>query len=212
MYSQLGKVIPYRLKSCHVLPFGCSHCFIIFENWTYGVFLCPLSLAFSFPCRLLLEFYATLALTYSSRTMTTTTSLRTSTLSSPPWSSSQWELCSSSSAWLGAAQQYAKAPVVLQRWVWIYRPQPVQVSVLNNGLSPELFWPVHLLSFQFAAILLLVFVTECVVVVLGYIYRAKVNTLTHGTKIRVLQQWSGTMNVKMKTAATVFNRRLMHCF
>lgn len=31
-----------------------------------------------------------------------------------------------------------------------------------------------LLSFQFAAILLLVFVTECVVVVLGYIYRAKV--------------------------------------
>lgn len=34
-----------------------------------------------------------------------------------------------------------------------------------------------LLSFQFAAILLLVFVTECVVVVLGYIYRAKVNTL-----------------------------------
>lgn len=31
-----------------------------------------------------------------------------------------------------------------------------------------------LLSFQFAAILLLVFMTECVVVVLGYIYRAKV--------------------------------------
>lgn len=30
--------------------------------------------------------------------------------------------------------------------------------------------------FQFAAILLLVFVTECVVVVLGYIYRAKVST------------------------------------
>lgn len=30
-------------------------------------------------------------------------------------------------------------------------------------------------SLQFAAILLLVFVTECVVVVLGYIYRAKVN-------------------------------------
>lgn len=36
--------------------------------------------------------------------------------------------------------------------------------------------------FQFAAILLLVFVTECVVVVLGYIYRAKVNTPTHGTE------------------------------
>lgn len=30
--------------------------------------------------------------------------------------------------------------------------------------------------FQFAAILLLVFATECVVVVLGYIYRAKVST------------------------------------
>lgn len=37
---------------------------------------------------------------------------------------------------------------------------------------------VSLLSFQFAAILLLVFVTECVVVVLGYIYRAKVNTVS----------------------------------
>lgn len=36
-------------------------------------------------------------------------------------------------------------------------------------------WTMCLLSFQFAAILLLVFVTECVVVVLGYIYRAKVN-------------------------------------
>lgn len=65
--------------------------------------------------------------------------------------------------------------------------------------------------FQFAAILLLVFVTECVVVVLGYIYRAKVNTLTHGTE---WESFSGEAEqyVLKQAACMAFKRRFICCF
>lgn len=62
----------------------------------------------------------------------------------------------------------------------------------------------------FAAILLLVFVTECVVVVLGYIYRAKVEDEVNHSIQKVYNEYSGT-NTDAPSRAIDYVQRQLHC-
>ncbi|KAF0043395.1 hypothetical protein F2P81_004732 [Scophthalmus maximus] len=62
----------------------------------------------------------------------------------------------------------------------------------------------------FAAILLLVFVTECVVVVLGYIYRAKVENEVNHSIQKVYNEYNGT-NTDAPSRAIDYVQRQLHC-
>uniref|UniRef100_A0A3B3X451 Tetraspanin-3 n=1 Tax=Poecilia mexicana TaxID=48701 RepID=A0A3B3X451_9TELE len=62
----------------------------------------------------------------------------------------------------------------------------------------------------FAAILLLVFVTECVVVVLGYIYRAKVEDEVNHSIQKVYNEYSGP-NTDAPSRAIDYVQRQLHC-
>uniref|UniRef100_UPI0037E8A05A tetraspanin-3 n=1 Tax=Semicossyphus pulcher TaxID=241346 RepID=UPI0037E8A05A len=62
----------------------------------------------------------------------------------------------------------------------------------------------------FAAILLLVFVTECVVVVLGYTYRAKVEDEVNHSIQKVYNEYNGT-NTDAPSRAIDYVQRQLHC-
>ncbi|XP_030622465.1 tetraspanin-3b isoform X3 [Chanos chanos] len=66
------------------------------------------------------------------------------------------------------------------------------------------------LIFWFSVVLLLVFVTEVVVVVLGYIYRAKVEAEVNHSIQKVYNKYNGT-NMDAPSRAIDYVQRQLHC-
>ncbi|KAK1891692.1 Signal peptidase complex catalytic subunit SEC11A [Dissostichus eleginoides] len=82
-------------------------------------------------------------------------------------------------------------------------PEDVLMKIIESYIQSRKLQP-------FAAILLLVFVTECVVVVLGYIYRAKVENQVNHSIQKVYNEYNGT-NTDAPSRAIDYVQRQLHC-